>query len=98
MKIYIAGKITGEPQGDVFTKFNTAAYRIKQKGHEIVNPLDLCSSSWEWEECMKVCIEQLITCDAIYLLPDWALSKGARLEHEIASGLGLKIIRKLNQL
>jgi hypothetical protein len=98
MKIYIAGKITGEKQGDVFEKFNAAAYRIRRKGHEVVNPLDFCKQNWSWEQCMKVCIEQLITCDAIFMLPDWSRSNGARLEHEVATGLGLAIYRKINEL
>lgn len=98
MKIYIAGKITGEKQGDVFTKFNTAAFQIKRKGHEVVNPLELCSGTWSWEECMKVCLEHLITCDAIFILSDWMLSKGARLEYEVATGLGMPVYRKINQI
>lgn len=36
-KIYIAGKITGDP--DYKTKFNTAAEAYKKKGYIVLNPL-----------------------------------------------------------
>lgn len=43
---------------------------------------------------MKFCIENLMNCDAIYLLYDWRMSKGAVLEYAIAKELGLKIIEQ----
>lgn len=92
MKVYISGKITGEEIGKVFLKFSSAEYYIKNRKHDVVNPMRITSQSWTWEQCMKVCIDQLITCDAIYMLKNWQFSTGATLEHQIAKIYGLKII------
>ena len=92
MKIYIAGKVTGEKTGDVFVKFNAVEYKLKRKGNTVVNPLRLVSQSWEWNKCMTVCLAEMLQCDAIYLLPDWGDSKGARLEYHIAQELKLMVM------
>ena len=92
MKVYIAGKVTGEQIGDAFVKFNTAEFQLKRAGYTVVNPLRIVSQKLSWEKCMKVCLAELINCDAIYLLPDWAESRGAKLEYHIAQELKLKLI------
>lgn len=92
MKVYIAGKVTGEKIGDVFVKFAAASYQFQRKGHEVVNPLRITSQSWSWEKCMKVCINALTGCDAIFMLKDWKESKGAKFEHQTAEVCGIKII------
>lgn len=92
MKIYIAGKVTGEDTGKVFLKFSIAEFMLKNRKYEVVNPMKITSQSWSWEKCMKVCIDQLLTCDVIYMLKDWQSSKGATLEHQIAKIYNLKII------
>lgn len=37
MKVYIAGKVSGLPTGEVFTKFGQAEYWLRQQGHEGVH-------------------------------------------------------------
>jgi hypothetical protein len=39
---------------------------------------------------MKICIRELTSCYAIYLLPNWYQSRGAKLEARIALELGLE--------
>ena len=92
MKIYIAGKVTGENLGKVFVKFNVTEAILIKRGHEVINPMRITSQRWSWEQCMKACINQLITCNAIYMLKDWNDSRGAKIEHELAKIYGLKII------
>ncbi|MDR0206662.1 MAG: DUF4406 domain-containing protein [Bacteroidales bacterium] len=92
MKVYLAGKISGLNYTDIFVKFNAAEFLLKQAGYTVVNPIRLVSQDWLWEKCMKVCIGGLVQCDAIYLLPDWAESRGAKLEYHIAQELKLKLI------
>ncbi|MGH2642360.1 MAG: DUF4406 domain-containing protein [Chitinophagaceae bacterium] len=41
---------------------------------------------------LGICIEMLLTCDAIYLLPDWQHSEDAMLEAMIARMFGYEII------
>ena len=63
-------------------------------GHESVNPMAKVSEQEDlsWADYTKEDIPLLLGCDAIYLLPDWADSKGARLEMSIALELGFKLI------
>lgn len=98
MKIYIAGKITGCNAYDAEQKFAKAEGMLRDCGHKPVNPMAKVSEqeNYSWADYMKEDIPLLLACDAIYLLPDWADSKGARLEKIIAEELGLEMIYESN--
>ena len=91
-KVYIAGKVTGEPIAECTIKFGTAQKQIEALGFEVVNPLEIVGDfKTPWDVAMKICIKALVDCDAIVLLPDWSNSRGARFEHEIAENLDMPI-------
>lgn len=92
MKVYIAGKVSNKDYGQVFVKFNATEFQLKRKGYEVVNPVRLCSSNWDWNRCMRTCITAMLKCDAICPLLDWTENKGAKMEMYIAEVLGFKII------
>ena len=93
MKIYIAGKISGLNYSDAFMTFFNAAGLLRRLGHEPVNPMEVNSlGEIPWADYMKRDIPVLLGCDAIYLLPDWHDSKGARLEKHLAEELGMLVI------
>lgn len=41
---------------------------------------------------MRRGLRQLLTCDTIALLPGWQNSRGATIEHQLATGLGMTVI------
>jgi DNA-binding CsgD family transcriptional regulator len=93
MKVYISGKITDEAYHHVVDKFQAASTFLQSLGHEVVNPVDLISDlTMPWEQCMKIDIKELVGCDAIALLPCWKNSRGAKIEKQIASELGLHVL------
>ena len=76
-KIYIAGKITGDP--DYKAKFNAAAEAYKKKGYTVLNP------SWMPEgmqkaDYMRICFAMIDTADVVAFLPGYETSPGAQLE------------------
>lgn len=105
MKIFISGKITGEPILACGTKFYEAEREIGMNGNfdlrlfmegrkdRIVNPLYLKGIHFgiSHEEAMKICLSELKTCDAIYMLKDWKQSEGAQLEYRKAKEWGKKV-------
>lgn len=92
-KIYIAGPITGHDLAERKQAFTNVQAFLEDNQYEVVNPMELPHDhDKSWESYMKECIEALVKCNAIYLMPGWELSEGARLEFTIASKLKMKII------
>lgn len=92
MKIYIAGGMSGLPDLN-FPAFHAAARALRAEGHDVVNPAEINPDpKADWLDCMRADIRELVTCDAIYLLPGWEKSRGARLEAKLAEGLGFRMI------
>lgn len=79
MKIYIAGRITGDP--DYADKFYEAAEELRASGHIVLNPATL-PKGLQKPDYMRLCLPMLDTADLVYFLPGWGLSPGARLEME----------------
>ena len=92
MKIYVAGPMTGLP-GLNFPAFHAATAHLRALGHTVVNPAEVNpDTTAAWEVCMRRDIAELVTCDGIHLLPGWEASRGATLEHHIATQLKLHIM------
>lgn len=92
MKIYISGKITGI-ENEAEKLFQIAEDHCLEIGYEVVNPLKLNHNhDKSWEAFMREDVKALCDCDHMYLLKNWADSKGATIEKQIAEYLKIKII------
>ena len=87
MKIYIAGKITGNP--DYMKQFEDAERRLLEQGHAVINPVK--SEGFSYREYINMGLCQLMHCDIIYLLRGWRSSPGAILERKYAQTVGMMI-------
>ena len=76
MKVYIAGKITGNP--DYINQFAEAEKELKASGHTVLNPVK--DKGFSYKEYIDMGLCELMKCDGIYLLDGWQESSGARLE------------------
>lgn len=92
MKIYISGKISGLPIGEVVTKFRDAERKLRKFGQTPINPLENgLPLEAEWADQMGKDIALLLRADAIYMLSDWRQSEGATLEYLIARQRRMRI-------
>lgn len=89
MKIYIAGKITGEP--NYKEKFDIAATSLEAQGHIVLNPAELPEGMLP-ADYMRICFAMMDTADAIYLLKGWYSSSGASIERNYAMYTGKSIL------
>lgn len=98
-KIYIAGKISGEPIALCTIKFGTIQKEIEHLGHDAVNPLEVCiADEVTWHEAMRKDIKALMDCDALFALKDYNKSRGAMLEIHIARELEMPIFTSIKDL
>ena len=94
--IYVAGPMTGYPEFN-YPAFRDAAATLARLGHIVLNPVDSenhnptpgTPQSWQWY--MRHAIRMVVGADGMALLDGWEKSKGARLEHSIATALGLDV-------
>ena len=96
MRIYISGLITngGTMYPAVAAEyFKAMENALQEAGHVPVNPMEIApfNPDHQWEDYMIKDIAALFPCDAIVLLENWHLSKGARIEHAIAQQMGIQI-------
>ncbi|MGN0875359.1 MAG: DUF4406 domain-containing protein [Akkermansia sp.] len=93
-KVYISGPITGYNLHERRHTFNQAANLLRSQGHQPVNPFDNgLDPSCDYSDHMRADLRLLLDCDAILQLPDWQMSAGAQLEHEVAHACRLEILR-----
>lgn len=90
-KIYISGKISGI-EDRAASLFKSAQKVLEARGWEVVNPMELPHDHAKtWHDYMREDIRAMCDCHAIYMLSNWADSKGAIVEHGLAATLGLTL-------
>lgn len=98
MKIYISGKISGTNLAETRKRFASVAKAMKRLGYKPVNPLENGLTEHDtWEVQIAKDIADLLHCKAIYMLQGWQDSKGARIEHYVATEIGLHIMYEIEQ-
>ena len=87
MRLYVCGKMSGLPEMG-YPAFHAEAARLREVGYFVENPANNPEQA-TWLDYMRVAIRQMVTCDAVALLPNWMDSRGARIEHDLAISLGI---------
>lgn len=89
-KIYISGPMTGYPD-DNYPAFFAEEERLIKLGYEVLNPARLPKQK-DWNGYMRESIKMLMDADEVVMLRGYNMSKGARIEKNIAERLDMKII------
>ncbi len=78
MKVYLAGKITGDP--NYREKFAEAAKKLEERaGVTVISPA-VTPEGLKKADYMRICFAMLESADTAVFLPDWEDSPGAQLE------------------
>lgn len=104
--VYLSGPINSPIPGFTVADCRQAfddleAWLGKNYGNwEVISPLKVGTSckrndcgpfeGHSWECWLKADLKVMLNCDAICLLPNWADSRGVRLEHSVAKALGFR--------
>lgn len=76
-KIYVAGKITGEPNfKEIFKK---KVEELQNQGNIVLNPAEL-PKGLEYEEYITICFAMIDVCEEVHFLSNWVESQGAKRE------------------
>jgi hypothetical protein len=100
--IYVAGALSGKNDNEVWNNIVLArshALELWKQGWAVICPhLNslYMGHGTEDKDCFDLFLagdcEIITRCDAIYMLPNWKNSRGARLEFETAIAYNLEII------
>ena len=91
MKVYIAGKITGDP--NYREKFERAKTALEDKGYTVLNP-SVLPGGMTPADYMRICFAMIDCADLVIFLYDWASSKGAQLERQYCRYIGKPIYQE----
>lgn len=89
-KIYIAGKITGDP--DFKQKFERVAHYFRARGYAVLNPTVLSQDGMLPADYMRICLPMVDSSDIVYFLSDYVNSNGAQIEFLYAKYIGKEIV------
>lgn len=94
MRLYLSGPITGYPDLNK-PAFAEAAAALRADGHDVLNPHEIGQASellLPWEDYLRAdLVAMLQQADGLAMLPAWERSRGARLEHHVATALGWEV-------
>lgn len=90
-KVYLSGQITGNANYKGLFMFAETFVRFGEPS-EVFNPATRIPENLDYMSAMKRCIAGLVECRTIIMLPNAYMSKGAKLEKEVALSCGLDVI------
>ena len=88
IRCYISGKMTGNKLYK--EEFQIVEDWLAERGFEPVNPAK--NSCDNYREYLDLGIRQLMTCEAISIVPGWISCHSASIEREYAEAVGLAIV------
>lgn len=86
-RVYIGGSISNNP--NYLQEFEQAEVRLMKQGYMVVNPVR--NKGPHYKDYIDQGLEQLKTCDRLYLLTGYERSEGAMLELFYAKTVGMPI-------
>lgn len=97
MKVYTAGKITGD--AEYYAKFALAERRIRDAGNTVLNPAKL-PEGMSRADYMRICFAMIDVADEVWTLPDAYMSEGALQEIQYCNYIGkpVRAIATLTEL
>jgi len=101
-RVYIAGPMTGYPNSNI-AAFDAARDQLRSEGIEAISPVDISRAMGvtdfscaltedEYCKCLLADFRALLGADAVYTLPGWPHSRGARSEVLTAQTAGIPIL------
>ena len=90
MRLYLSGPMTGLPENN-FPTFHAEAARLRALGYTVTNPAEIDHPILGWQAFLRRDLIEMLSCDAVALLPGWEGSPGARLEIHVAHQVGMRI-------
>lgn len=95
MKIMISQPMKGIPQDQIEKNRKDIVEKLTEEGHEIINtiftdepPKDNNQGVWYLGKSLQA----MSTVDAVYFMDGWENARGCKLEHEVCTQYGIKII------
>lgn len=102
-RLYISGPMSGQTDHNL-PAFFAAADTVRSLGYLVENPGDNDGATLEaalgnagttgrtWSDYLRVDLARLAKCDGVVVLPGWQQSRGATLEVDVATRLGMPIM------
>lgn len=91
MRIYIAGPMTGLPEYNL-PAFAKAATALRAVGYTSIDPGRRgVIEGYTWSDYLRLALTDLLTCEAVAVLPGWENSNGAKLEVYVSQQLGMPV-------
>ena len=92
-RVYISGPIAGYDLQERKMAFLKVQHMLESLGYEVSNPFDNgVPDDAHWREHMRADIAMLLQCESIYMMPGWEFSKGCKLELDVASSCGIRLM------
>lgn len=89
-RVYLSGPITNVKNYKGLFMF--AEELIGWEAEQIYNPASQIPSSSSWEQAMHRCLSEITNYDTVVMLPGWNVSRGARLERDVALACGMRVL------
>lgn len=96
MRLYVAGPMTGIEELNYPEFFRVEAV-LRDLGYDVLNParIDELHNSTkaprQWDWYMRHAIQMLVSCQGVATLAGWQASRGATIEVNLATSLGMGV-------